>query len=212
LAGCTRRTFCLVQCKVPSSSSGIACARHCSLSCWRSPSISSRIRWQNSLASRRRSPSRTLVCFLNNTTNPTRYQTHFVPLHRTTRAAVHDRNTTDTGPSNGFVHRNKHAIAESVPRLLALSSATESFSWKESALCSFAPSCAAAVNRRRRFALTAGSLPRRRSAIQFSRGCESRSFNFNPATGVPTVNTGAVAACFTSEYQPACGGCKGVKQ
>jgi hypothetical protein len=125
LAGCTRRTFCLVQCKVPSSSSGIACARHCSLSCWRSPSISSRIRWQNSLASRRRSPSRTLVCFLNNTTNPTRYQTHFVPLHRTTRAAVHDRNTTDTGPSNGFVHRNKHAIAESVPRLLALSSAVQ---------------------------------------------------------------------------------------
>lgn len=70
------RRLCRVQCNVPSSSSPVIVrARHCSSSCWRSRSISSRIRWQNSLASRRRSPSRALVCLLNNTTNPARYQT-----------------------------------------------------------------------------------------------------------------------------------------
>lgn len=69
--GSKERTLRLAQCKVPSSSSSvIACARHCSLSCWVSRSISSRIRWQTSLASRRRSTSRALGCFLNNTTDP----------------------------------------------------------------------------------------------------------------------------------------------
>jgi hypothetical protein len=71
LAVIRERTLRLAQCKVPSSSSSvIACARHCSLSCWRSQSISSRIRWQTSLASRRRSTSRALGCLLNNTTDP----------------------------------------------------------------------------------------------------------------------------------------------
>jgi len=65
-----RATHRLVQCNVASSSSSeLAFATQCSLRRRRSPSISSRTRWQNNLASRRRSPSRTLFCFLNNTTN-----------------------------------------------------------------------------------------------------------------------------------------------
>jgi hypothetical protein len=80
------RTSRLVQCNVASSSSlGIALAAQCSLSCWRSQSISSRIRWQDSLASRRRSPGRSLVCFLNDTTNP-----HSLPSPHFADTALHN--------------------------------------------------------------------------------------------------------------------------
>jgi hypothetical protein len=78
-----------------SLSLGFAFSTQRSSSCGCSQSISSRIRWQDSFASRRRSPSRGRVCVLNNTATPHSSKPHFLRvLHRTTCFAIHDRNTT----------------------------------------------------------------------------------------------------------------------
>lgn len=43
------------------------------------------------------------------------------------------------------------------------------------------------------------------------RSCEGRSFNFNPISGAPTENTGAVSSCFQNEFKPVCDVCKSVR-